>query len=287
MVSASKRPGDGAGRGGRAGTLRDSLFILDAIHARDGGPKLETVITDPASYSDIVFDLFATCGYQFSPRIADISDARPWRTNTAAGAGPAAAARPVQRRRDQQRRGRVAAGPIQVKCGPAGGISYASGRTALFSPGIGANAGRPWFSGRRRACPSLCAEPSGRGTVVTHLALVVCRRPVKRPRSPRSWTRIRSFDRARTTRASFPPRIRAMPPVSMNRPLLSRGCRAGFHGRRVRSAVAALASRPRVRSGDSARGGTIQHGADHAQRRPITSRCQGPTNWVPARRRRA
>ncbi|MYR99594.1 Tn3 family transposase [Streptomyces sp. SID8360] len=70
------------------GTLRDSLFILDAIHARDGGPKPETVITDTASYSDIVFGLFAICGYQFSPRIADISDARLWRTNTAADYGP-------------------------------------------------------------------------------------------------------------------------------------------------------------------------------------------------------
>ncbi|MDW6064617.1 Tn3 family transposase [Streptomyces sp. FXJ1.4098] len=70
------------------GTLRDSLFILDAIHARDGGPKPETVITDTASYSDIVFGLFAICGYQFSPRIADLSDARLWRTNTAADYGP-------------------------------------------------------------------------------------------------------------------------------------------------------------------------------------------------------
>ncbi len=58
------------------GTLRDSLFILDAIHARDGGPRPQTVITDTASYSDIVFGLFAICGYQFSPRTADISDAR-------------------------------------------------------------------------------------------------------------------------------------------------------------------------------------------------------------------
>jgi TnpA family transposase len=47
------------------GTLRDSLFILDALHARNGGPKPETVITDTASYSDIVFGLFAICGYQF------------------------------------------------------------------------------------------------------------------------------------------------------------------------------------------------------------------------------
>ncbi|QKV96984.1 Tn3 family transposase [Streptomyces sp. NA02950] len=70
------------------GTLRDSLFILDAIHARDGEPKPETVITDTASYSDVVFGLFAICGYQFSPRIADISDARLRRTNTAADYGP-------------------------------------------------------------------------------------------------------------------------------------------------------------------------------------------------------
>ena len=70
------------------GTLRDSLFILDAIHARDGGPRPETVITDTASYSDIVFGLFAICGYQFSPRIADITDARLWRINAAADYGP-------------------------------------------------------------------------------------------------------------------------------------------------------------------------------------------------------
>ncbi|GAA4621992.1 Tn3-like element Tn3 family transposase [Actinoallomurus vinaceus] len=70
------------------GTLRDSLFILDALLGRDGGPKPETVVTDTASYSDIVFGLFAICGYQFSPRIADISDARLWRTHASADYGP-------------------------------------------------------------------------------------------------------------------------------------------------------------------------------------------------------
>jgi len=70
------------------GTLRDSLFILDAIHARDGGDKPEVVVTDTASYSDIVFGLFAICGYQFSPRIADLADTRLWRTNTRAVYGP-------------------------------------------------------------------------------------------------------------------------------------------------------------------------------------------------------
>ena len=67
------------------GTIRDSLFILDAIHNRDGGPRPEIVITDSASYSDIVFGLFAICGYQFSPRLADISDSRTWRIDTTAG----------------------------------------------------------------------------------------------------------------------------------------------------------------------------------------------------------
>ena len=70
------------------GTVRDSLFILDAILNRDGGPRPEVVITDTASYSDIVFGLFAICGYQFSPRIADITDSRTWRIDAAAGYGP-------------------------------------------------------------------------------------------------------------------------------------------------------------------------------------------------------
>ena len=70
------------------GTLRDSLFILDAIHNRDGGPRPEVVITDTASYSDIVFGLFAICGYQFSPRIADITDSRMWRIDPTASYGP-------------------------------------------------------------------------------------------------------------------------------------------------------------------------------------------------------
>ncbi|GAA0838223.1 hypothetical protein GCM10009525_47670 [Streptosporangium amethystogenes subsp. fukuiense] len=70
------------------GTLRDSLFILDAIHNLDGGPRPETIITDTSSYSDLVFGLFAICGYQFSPRIADLADMRLWRTNTRATYGP-------------------------------------------------------------------------------------------------------------------------------------------------------------------------------------------------------
>ncbi|MFI9332521.1 Tn3 family transposase [Kitasatospora sp. NPDC052868] len=58
------------------GTPSDSLFILDPPLGRDGGPKQDTVVTGTASYGDILFGLFAICGYQLSPRIADISDAR-------------------------------------------------------------------------------------------------------------------------------------------------------------------------------------------------------------------
>jgi TnpA family transposase len=60
------------------GTMRDSLFILDALHRLDAREQPEILTTDTASYSDIVFGLFAICGYQFAPRIADISDAQQW-----------------------------------------------------------------------------------------------------------------------------------------------------------------------------------------------------------------
>jgi TnpA family transposase len=56
------------------GTLRDSLFILDAIHRLDATEQPEVIITDTASYSDVVYGMFAICGYQFAPRHADITD---------------------------------------------------------------------------------------------------------------------------------------------------------------------------------------------------------------------
>lgn len=61
------------------GTMRDSLYILDVLLNLDAGPKPDVVATDTASYSDIVFGLFRLLGYQFSPRIADLSDQRFWR----------------------------------------------------------------------------------------------------------------------------------------------------------------------------------------------------------------
>ena len=48
------------------GTMRDSLHILDTLLNLDGGPRPDTVATDTASYSDIVFGLFRMLGYRFS-----------------------------------------------------------------------------------------------------------------------------------------------------------------------------------------------------------------------------
>ena len=60
------------------GTLRDSLFILDAIHRLDAAEHPEVITTDQGSYSDIVYGMFAICGYQFAPRHADITDTQLW-----------------------------------------------------------------------------------------------------------------------------------------------------------------------------------------------------------------
>jgi len=70
------------------GTVRDSLHILDLVLNLEGGPRPEVVVTDTASYSDIVFGLFRILGYQFSPRIADLADTRFWRIDAGADYGP-------------------------------------------------------------------------------------------------------------------------------------------------------------------------------------------------------
>jgi hypothetical protein len=42
--------------------VRDSLYILDLLLNLEGGPRPEVVITDTASYTDMVFGLFAILG---------------------------------------------------------------------------------------------------------------------------------------------------------------------------------------------------------------------------------
>jgi len=70
------------------GTLRDSLVLLALLLEQE--TKLEPVefMTDTAAYSDAVFGLFWLLGYQFSPRLADLGDARLWRIDRKADYGP-------------------------------------------------------------------------------------------------------------------------------------------------------------------------------------------------------
>ncbi len=69
------------------GTIRDSLFILDGLLEQATSLQPEQVATDTASYSDQVFGLFRLLGYQFSPRLADLSDQRFWRMDPLADYG--------------------------------------------------------------------------------------------------------------------------------------------------------------------------------------------------------
>ncbi len=58
-----------AGLGGKvvAGTPRDSLYVLDVLYDRDGGKRPDMIVTDTASYSDIVFGLLTLAGFTYAP----------------------------------------------------------------------------------------------------------------------------------------------------------------------------------------------------------------------------
>jgi TnpA family transposase len=70
------------------GTIRDSIFILNGLLEQETNLRPTEVMTDTASYSDLVFGLFRLLGYQFSPRIADLGEARFWRIDRDADYGP-------------------------------------------------------------------------------------------------------------------------------------------------------------------------------------------------------
>jgi len=70
------------------GTVRDSLYLLDTLLSVDADHRPEVVVTDTAGYSDMIFGLFRLLGYQFSPRLADLSDTRFWRIDRRADYGP-------------------------------------------------------------------------------------------------------------------------------------------------------------------------------------------------------
>jgi TnpA family transposase len=79
-----------AGLGGKvvAGTPRDSLYVLDVLYDRDGGRRPEVIVTDTASYSDIVFGLLTLAGFTFAPQLADLPDQKMWRIDRTADYGP-------------------------------------------------------------------------------------------------------------------------------------------------------------------------------------------------------
>jgi TnpA family transposase len=69
------------------GTLRDSPYILDGLLEHQTSLKPTQLMTDTAGYSDLVFGLFWLLGFRFSPRLADLGDARLWRIDRAADYG--------------------------------------------------------------------------------------------------------------------------------------------------------------------------------------------------------
>lgn len=69
------------------GTLRDSLVVLVGLLEQQTSLRPREIMTDTSGYSDVVFGLFWLLGYQFSPRLADVGEARFWRLDPAADYG--------------------------------------------------------------------------------------------------------------------------------------------------------------------------------------------------------
>ena len=70
------------------GTQRDSLYVLDGLIANQAGIQPETVSTDTAGASEIVFALAWALGYRWAPRLADLPNQRLWRIDPHARYGP-------------------------------------------------------------------------------------------------------------------------------------------------------------------------------------------------------
>ena len=80
----------GMGRGAKivSGTVRDSLHMIDVIFGLDGGELPEVVVSDTASYSDVVFGLLELLGISYRPALADLPDQKGWRIKGDADYGP-------------------------------------------------------------------------------------------------------------------------------------------------------------------------------------------------------
>jgi len=78
-----------AGQGGVVvpGTPKDAPYLLAGLLEQwSGSPPIE-IITDSGSYTDQMFGAFWLLGYRFSPRLADLGDARLWRLDRGADYG--------------------------------------------------------------------------------------------------------------------------------------------------------------------------------------------------------
>lgn len=69
------------------GTLRDSLVVLVGLLEQQTSLEPKEIMTDTSGYSDVIFGLFWLLGYQFSPRLADVGEARFWRLDSLANYG--------------------------------------------------------------------------------------------------------------------------------------------------------------------------------------------------------
>ena len=64
-----------------------SLVVLEGLLNQETGLHPKELMTDTASYSDLIFGLFHVLGYQFSPRLADLGESRFWRIDASADYG--------------------------------------------------------------------------------------------------------------------------------------------------------------------------------------------------------
>jgi TnpA family transposase len=71
-----------------SGTPKDTLHLVDLIYSQDGDRRPDVIITDAGSYSDIIFGLLQLLGFDYRPQLADLPDAKLWRTAPDASGAP-------------------------------------------------------------------------------------------------------------------------------------------------------------------------------------------------------
>ncbi len=70
------------------GTPKEGPYLLAGLLEQQTSLHPTEIMTDTGSYTDQLFGLFWLLGYQFSPRLADVGDARFWRMDRTADYSP-------------------------------------------------------------------------------------------------------------------------------------------------------------------------------------------------------